>query len=169
MPNLGLSSAEAESIAAFLLDAAEVARIKYSYYEGSWQNLPDFSTLKPKTSGSAEKIDVSLRERDNQFALRFEAYLRIDEAGAYPFHIGSDDGSRLLIDGRPVAGKPGVHPYQVDRPGGTPRDRSQLSVGGNGPADIAALVPVDAGTHAHQRHEPGGCGRVEARPFGGIR
>lgn len=113
MPSLNLTPDESQAIAAWLLNTPEVAQIVYSYYEGNFDKLPDFEQLTPTATGEAESIDVSMRKRNDQFALRFESGLIVDQAGEYTFHIGSDDGSALWIDGQQVVAAPGVHPYQV--------------------------------------------------------
>lgn len=113
MPSLNLSRNEAQAISAWLLKTPEVAQIKFKYFEGSWEKVPDFTQLEPKQVGAAEKLDVSYRQRDSDFGLRFESALKIEKEGDYKFHIGSDDGSALWIDGSRVAGADGVHPYQV--------------------------------------------------------
>lgn len=114
MPSLNLSGQEARDIASYLLKGLpEVANLTVKYYEGSWQETPDFGKLEPKTTSGADKIDVSYRQRDNQFGLRFEGFLPIDTEGEYTFHIGSDDGSRITIDGQVVANNGGVHPYGI--------------------------------------------------------
>lgn len=109
MPSLNLSGEEAQRIAAYLLKLPEFATVKYSYYEGEWDRLPDFSKLKPVDFGGAEDIDVRVAKRRDSFGLRFEASLRIDTAGEYTFHLRSDDGSRLLIDGKVVVDNDGIH------------------------------------------------------------
>src|SRR5262249_21619580 len=46
MPGLSLLGSEARDIASFLLKGLpEVASLRYSYYEGSWNKLPDFAKL----------------------------------------------------------------------------------------------------------------------------
>ncbi len=47
--------------------------------------------------------------------MRFDAYLPIDQAGEYRFFIGSDDGSRLLIDDEPIVAHDGIHPFGFRR------------------------------------------------------
>ena len=112
MPSLNLSGQDARYIASYLLKGLpEVAHLSYSYYEGNWDTTPDFSSLKPKTTGGADKIDVSYRERNDQFGLRFEGFLSVEQEGEYTFHVGSDDGSRITVDGKIVADNNGVHPF----------------------------------------------------------
>lgn len=111
MPSLNLSGGESRAIASFLLpNVPEKSGLAFKYYEGKWKTLPDFETLTPKVTGEAEKIDVSVRKRDADFALRFEGALAIDQPGEYTFHTRSDDGSRVSIDGKVVASNDGIHP-----------------------------------------------------------
>ena len=113
MPSLNLSSAEARDIAAYLLPKVpEKTGLVYKYYEGTWQKLPDFSKLTPKATGEVEKIDISAKKRNDHFGLRFEGALVIDKEAEYTFHIGSDDGSRLMINGKTVVDNDGVHGMQ---------------------------------------------------------
>lgn len=112
MPPLNLNPEEARDIASYLLrDIKSAANLKYDYYEGNWDKLPDFASLKPQSSGEASGFDVNLGRPDN-FALRFQGFLQVATEGEYRFHLGSDDGSRLLIDGKEIARMDGVHPLQ---------------------------------------------------------
>ena len=112
MPNLSLSPDEARHIASYLLKDIQVEPLlQYTYYEGSWQKLPDFSKLKPKATGKAAHFDVDVG-RENQFAIRYSGLLQLPKAGEYTFHLGSDDGSRLLINQREVVKVDGIHPVQ---------------------------------------------------------
>jgi cytochrome c553 len=112
MPGL-LNAKEARAVATFLMQgvsyAAPPANMKYAYYEGGWDQLPDFSRLKPRASGTVAGFDLTVALREGEMALTFEGYLKITRAGAYQFHLTSDDGSRLLIDGKQVVNNDGVH------------------------------------------------------------
>lgn len=113
MPSLNLTSLEARDIAAYLLPSVpEKTGLAYKYYEGSWNQLPNFDELEPKAFGGTEKIDIGMRKRDDQFALRFEGALSIDTEGEYTFWLKSDDGSRLTIDGKVVVDNDGIHGAQ---------------------------------------------------------
>lgn len=87
-----------------------VANLAYSYYEGSWDKLPDFDKLKAKTSGKANGFDLSVAQRNDNMAIRFEGYLRIDRDGQYNFHLTSDDGSKLFIADQLLIDNDGIHP-----------------------------------------------------------
>jgi azurin len=88
--------------------------LRYRYYEGSWSKLPDFSKLKPAAVGKIEdnKITITPRKRDDAFGFVFEGDLIAPLEGEYLFSTGSDDGSRLLIDGKVVVDNDGSHPPQ---------------------------------------------------------
>jgi alpha-L-fucosidase len=54
------------------------------------------------------KIPRDRRDREH-VRFDFTGFLRVDEAAVYGFRIESDDGSRLVIDGRVVCDNDGVH------------------------------------------------------------
>lgn len=111
MPALNLQSQEAADIASFLLQDVEVeANIEFEYFEGSWNELPDFSTLTAKSSGTTTDFSPGAAPRRDNFALRFTGYVQIRKAGEYTFHIRSDDGSRILVNEQVVADNDGIHP-----------------------------------------------------------
>ncbi|PQO37915.1 c-type cytochrome [Blastopirellula marina] len=116
MPSLRLSSADANKIAQYLLQDLDVeipANLQYAYYEeANLGQLPDFSKLTPKETGEAMSFDLGLAQRRDNFALVFEGFLNIGQEGEYTFHLDSDDGSRIEIDGQQVAINDGIHPKQ---------------------------------------------------------
>lgn len=80
------------------------------YYEGEWSELPDFDALKPVRELRAWDFSLApVIRREENFALVFDGYLRIDRAGKYAFFTRSDDGSCLWIDGRLVVDNDGLH------------------------------------------------------------
>lgn len=114
MPALNLSGQEAADVAAYLLRDLELpAGLTFKAFRGSWQNLPNFEELKPESTGTAHQFDVGVTPHRDQFGLRFEGRLQLDQPGDYTFHVGSDDGSRLWIDGSVVVDNDGVHAFQM--------------------------------------------------------
>lgn len=114
MPNFKLDDKQARDIASFFFrDKKIAANVNFAYYEGNWNNLPDFSSLKPKTDGKASGFDVGVRQRDNSFGIRFTGFIHLPKDGDYRFFLGSDDGSRLVIDGKQIILNDGVHPHSV--------------------------------------------------------
>lgn len=114
MPNFKLDDKQSRDIASFFFrDKKIAANVNFAYYEGGWQNLPDFSTLKPKTEGQASGFDVGVREKNDGFGIRFTGFIHLPKDGEYRFFLGSDDGSRLSIDGNQIILNDGVHPHSV--------------------------------------------------------
>lgn len=85
--------------------------LKFSYYRDTWEKLPDFSTLKPETTGDvpSKAFDISLADREDAFGLVFEGVLNVPADGEYRFSLDSDDGSRLTIDGQMIVEHDGIH------------------------------------------------------------
>lgn len=73
--------------------------LDYAYYEGDWNELPDFTTLTPVKTGTVANFSLTPRERSDYFAFTFEGLIKIPQAGSYTFYTASDDGSRLYING----------------------------------------------------------------------
>ncbi|MCA9065959.1 MAG: hypothetical protein KDA96_22980, partial [Planctomycetaceae bacterium] len=111
MPSLNLTPEEARDVAGYLLKEIDVQpNINFEYFEGTWQSLPDFSTLTPKSKGGTTDFSVASAERNELFALRFTAWLHLAKAADYRFWLSSDDGSRLVIDDEEVIRHDGIHP-----------------------------------------------------------
>ena len=124
MPDLRLDASEARSIAVYLLrdqlsnpqsldaDPGEEPGIAFDYYEvDNLQSLPDFANLEPKFSGNLDSITLDLpqKPRNFNFAIRYVGNIKISTAGRYRFGTASDDGSRLLINGKTVVDNDGIH------------------------------------------------------------
>jgi hypothetical protein len=83
--------------------------LNYACYEGDWDQLPDFSKLQPKKTGKCAYFELGVRQRDDQFGLKFTGFVRIPETGNYVFSTYSDDGSRLYIGDKVVVDNDGCH------------------------------------------------------------
>lgn len=86
-----------------------VKGIVYEYFEGVWETLPDFDTLKAVEKGEAAQIDLSKAKRSEQFALRFRGFVEVPRDGRYVFHTVSDDGSKLFIGDEEIVNNDGLH------------------------------------------------------------
>ncbi|WP_168164352.1 family 16 glycoside hydrolase [Pirellula sp. SH-Sr6A] len=115
MPKLVQNRTEARDIACYLLGdrilAPSSEQFQTTVFHGEWDRLPDFSKLTPVKSGKTNGLDLSFAGRSDQFAMVFEAYLPLANAGQVRFFLGSDDGSRLLINDREVIRHDGIHPH----------------------------------------------------------
>jgi len=118
MPSLNLNNDEARDLAHYLVGEVDVkprdANLHFAAFEGSWDKAPDFAKLTPIKTGQAAGFDLAVAGRENNFGVRFEGFSKIDREGTYQFHLGSDDGSLLWIDGKQVVSSDGVHPHQVN-------------------------------------------------------
>jgi mono/diheme cytochrome c family protein len=117
MPHL-LKPNEAQDVAHYLLQMAKVdlpagrGTTRYAYFEGEWEQLPDFSKLKPKASGIGVAFELALSKRESNYGMRFEGFFSAEVAGKFTFTLSSDDGSQLLIDGKKVVDNDGIHATQ---------------------------------------------------------
>jgi cytochrome c2 len=117
MPRL-LENKEAKDVANYLLQglkgdlANSPGTTKYAYYEGEWDQLPDFDKLKPISTGTAAAFDLSAARREGNYALRFDGFFKVEQEGKYRFSTTSDDGSKLYVDGKEVVDNDGRHPPQ---------------------------------------------------------
>jgi mono/diheme cytochrome c family protein len=119
MPKLAKNREEARDLACYLLGDKIIApgteQFTVKVYHGQWEKLPDFESLEAVTQGITSGLDLSIAGRQNDFGLRFESYFPVTVAGDYTFTLGSDDGSRLAIDGEVCLQVDGVHPYQTEQ------------------------------------------------------
>jgi uncharacterized protein (DUF1800 family) len=91
------------------VEQATYPGISYRYFAGIWDQLPDFGVLEPAYLGIAEAFDTTPALDDNQYGLRFQAYLEIPEDGIYSFTTRSDDSSALYIGNQKVVDNDGKH------------------------------------------------------------
>jgi flagellin-like protein len=85
--------------------------LRYEYYEasGEYLSMPDFDASAPTTTGIVARPDISVRERNEDFAFEFTGYVKVPTDGTYTFYTTSDDGSELYINGSRVVDNRGRH------------------------------------------------------------
>ncbi|MEO5563058.1 MAG: alpha/beta hydrolase-fold protein [Chitinophagaceae bacterium] len=89
---------------------AKPGGIRYSYYEGEWDSLPDFKKMKPVLSGIMDKdFRFEKLPRKTNFACVFDGYIEIKEEGYYVFGLDSDDGSKLYLANQLLINADGLH------------------------------------------------------------
>lgn len=74
-------------------------KLTYAYYEGTWDNLPDFNAIFPVKTGNINNFDISIAPKADYFAFKFDGKILIETPGVYTFYTASDDGSQLYIEG----------------------------------------------------------------------
>ena len=83
--------------------------LKFDYYEGKWDKLPDFINLKTVKSGTIKNFDISIKNQPEYFGVQFTGYINILNDDVYKFYTSSDDGSSLYIDDKLVVDNDGLH------------------------------------------------------------
>lgn len=105
--DFALTAGEASALAAFLLrdqledqGAAPQPGLSYECFELNVRGaeLPELGGLQPAAKGVTDHVDVDVRTRDDQFALRFQGLLLVPQTGEWTLTVGSDDSSWLWVD-----------------------------------------------------------------------
>lgn len=92
---------------------SEVANLKpglsWSYYEGRWRRLPDWSKLTAVKTGTSLMPELPADHRPEYFGVVYNGYIRVPATGVYTFFTTSDDGSTITIDDLLVTDNNGAH------------------------------------------------------------
>ncbi len=93
-----------------LKETAGSPGLSFDCYEGSWEKLPFFDSLKAVSHGIVPGVVLDgITKRTTNWGAVISGFLTIPADGLYTFYLRSDDGSRLLIDDRMVADNDGLH------------------------------------------------------------
>jgi hypothetical protein len=84
---------------ALTLASTPAPGLKYSYFEGIYRSVYDFTKDHPVASGIVETPTSSVCQRSNWVASSFEGFIKIPQDGEYTFYVAAKDGGQLLIDG----------------------------------------------------------------------
>jgi M6 family metalloprotease-like protein len=105
-----------------------VSSVNYSYYEGTWKSLPDFSKLTPVRSGTLSTVTLAIPGRiSNDFGVVYTGYINVPATDEYTFYLTADDGARFMIDGVEIVAnqcepeksgvirlEAGYHPFTIE-------------------------------------------------------
>ena len=87
--------------------------LKYSYYEGNWDKLPDFENLKPVKTGIVDSVfNINKLPKKTDFACLFEGYFEVVKDGYYVFVLFSNDGSKMFLGDKLIIDNDGVRSTQ---------------------------------------------------------
>jgi dienelactone hydrolase len=90
--------------------------LAYSYYEGEWEKLPDFTALEPVSSGTCDEFALPPTPRTEYFGYLFEGFITVEREGMYVFYTSSNDGTKLFIGDTEVVNNDGGH-WERERSG----------------------------------------------------
>ena len=89
--------------------------LKYTVYEGNWNERPDLKNITPVSSGHIFQFNVcNIPKREDYVAIVFEGSVEITHRGRYTFYSSANDGSVLYIDDVAVVDNAGYHGDKVD-------------------------------------------------------
>lgn len=100
---------------AYTTSATSTPGLKYSYYEGNWNSLPDFKKITPVKQGIINNANLNPRNREADYAFLWKGFIKIPVQGDYTFTTMSDDGSNFFIGDcsidnlKPVVSNDGLH------------------------------------------------------------
>ena len=86
--------------------------LKYKYFEGDWNELPDFDKMKPAAEGTVSNFSYSMINAMDQFGFEYTGFIKVPQDAVYTFFTASDDGSRLYIDDKIVVDNDKLHGTQ---------------------------------------------------------
>ena len=107
----GLTSLDEEQMSYLPATTTKAGKpgVTYTYYEGKFKSTADVLKAKPVKEGTFRNISIKEAAADDHFGYQFRSLINIPEKGVYKFHIYSDDGARLFIDGQEVIDNDGSH------------------------------------------------------------
>ena len=83
--------------------------LKYQYFDGAYNRLPDFKNLKVVRDGSIEQFKLPEENSGENFAVKYSGYINIPQDGFYMFYTKSDDGTKLFVDEKLIVNNDGRH------------------------------------------------------------
>lgn len=86
--------------------------LQVQYYEGDWDKLPDFSTLKAIETYKVPLVQPGQRKGNERYGLLLQGFLVVKEAGVYQLYLSSDDGSKLYLANTLLIDNDGLHGMQ---------------------------------------------------------
>jgi len=91
--------------------------LKFKYYEGKWDTLPEFESLTPIKEGKAFQVNLeNISTKGEYFGVQFTGKIEIKKSEDYTFFLSSNDGTSLRIDDKLVIDNDGLH-GTIEKPG----------------------------------------------------
>lgn len=91
--------------------------LAFRYFEGVFNNLPNFANLLPVKTGTVNSFSLAPRDRNDNFAFLYEGFITVPTTDVYTFFLRSDDGSRLFIGDTLVVDNDGLKASPLETSG----------------------------------------------------
>jgi len=111
---------------------AALTKLSYRTFSGEFPSIPDFSKLKPETSGELKALTWEVVNGNNDFAIQYKGTLNIPKDGTYRFELTSFANGTFTIDNDTLL-----------KPGWWTRDASRNLTAGDHAVEIAYAKSVD--------------------------
>jgi alpha-L-fucosidase len=83
--------------------------IRYEYFEGQWDSVPDFGKLNAVRGGTMPNLGLPPQRALVNYGVDYSGYVRMLKDGVYTFYAASDDGSKVYIGDKLVVNNDGLH------------------------------------------------------------
>jgi hypothetical protein len=80
--------------------------LRYQYYEGKWDGLPQFDQLSSSANNIVNNLDLSVRKRNDNYGIVYDGLLKVPTDGGYTFMLFGTDAASLTMDSKTVAVSP---------------------------------------------------------------
>ncbi len=74
--------------------------IRYTYHEGPFMSVEEALASPVKASGTIPFFSTDAKLIEDHFGFNFNTLMKIEKAGLYQLSLASDDGSKLILDGK---------------------------------------------------------------------
>ena len=84
--------------------------LNFEYFDGKWETIPDYSSIKPLKTGKVNGFLLNkIKTKEDYWGIRFKGFIEIQKDGVYTFYTISDDGTRLYINNKLIVDNDGIH------------------------------------------------------------
>ncbi|MEX1240721.1 MAG: prolyl oligopeptidase family serine peptidase [Cyclobacteriaceae bacterium] len=85
----------------------------YEHTTGLWTDLDSVDWTWAEFRGKVSEFTLRTKTQDDFFNMSFDGFLLLENGGTYQFRTGSDDGSRLWLNGNLLVNNDGVHNFKI--------------------------------------------------------
>ena len=83
--------------------------LRCDYFEGTWSQVPDFSTMTPIRWTVVPRFEYPLQHIQDKWGARYSGYITVKADGIYTFSVNADDGAKLFIGSLEIVDNDGLH------------------------------------------------------------